>query len=97
LIPPDALYNPKPSTQGSYSLDAQIEGYIKLICFLEKIQAPIKAFDELMQLLTELDTNRFNFSCHHKKRRSVLETITKIFPTAKTECIPVELESPEPK
>jgi hypothetical protein len=67
LIPPNALYNPKPSTQGSDSLDVQMEGYIKLLCFLEKIQAPIKAFDELMKLLSELETNRFNFSCYHKK------------------------------
>jgi hypothetical protein len=45
MIPADAKFHPRSYIQGSYALDAQMEGYIKLLCFLDKIQAPIKAFD----------------------------------------------------
>jgi hypothetical protein len=45
MIPADAKFHPRSYIQGLYALDAQMEGYIKLLCFLDKIQAPIKAFD----------------------------------------------------
>jgi hypothetical protein len=74
-----------------------MEGYIKIMCFLDKYQAPIKAFDELMQLVFELHISHFNFSGYHKKRKSIMETLTKLIPTANAECVKVELEQPPPK
>jgi hypothetical protein len=44
-----------------------MEGYIKILCFLDKIQAPIKAFDEMMILLSELHFNQIQFGGYHKK------------------------------
>lgn len=96
-IPEDAIYNPKHRTLGSHAIDAQNEGYIKLLCFLDKIQAPNYAFDELMDLLFDLHVRKFNFALYHKKRRSILKSISNAFPIANTECIKVELESPIPK
>jgi hypothetical protein len=77
MIPNDCEYHPSSKAKCTYALDPQMEGYIKILCFLDKIQAPIKAFDELMQLLFELHTSRFNFSSYHKKRKSIMETLTK--------------------
>jgi hypothetical protein len=74
-----------------------MEGYIKLLCFFDKIQAPIKTFDELMQLLSELECNKFNFRHVHPKRKSILKHITKTFPIAPTKCCKIELEQPIPK
>jgi hypothetical protein len=45
-----------------------MEGYIKLLCFLDKIQASIKTFDELMHLFSELDCTKFKFGHVHPKR-----------------------------
>jgi hypothetical protein len=97
VLPPDAIYHPKERTKGSYAVDSQMEGYIKLLCFLDKIQAPIKTFDELMQLLSELDCNKFKFGNVHPKRKSILNHVTKTFPIAPTECRKIELEQPIPK
>jgi hypothetical protein len=74
-----------------------MEGYIKLLCFLDQIQAPIKMFDELMQLLSELDCNKFKFGNIHPKRKSILNHVTKTFPIAPMECRNIELEQPIPK
>jgi hypothetical protein len=57
MIPSEAKFHPHSYIQGSYVLDAQMEGYIKLLCFLDKIQAPIKAFDKLTKLLSKLHDN----------------------------------------
>jgi hypothetical protein len=97
MIPNDCEYHPSSKAKRTYALDPQMEGYIKIMCFLDKYQAPIKAFDELMQLLFELHISHFNFSGYHKKRKSIMETLTKLIPTANAECVKVELEQPPPK
>jgi hypothetical protein len=97
MIPSDAMYHPRSHIQGSFALDAQMEVYIKILCFLDKIQAPIKAFDKLTKLLSELHDNQFNFAGYHKKRKSILQQVTKLFPIAKTECVSVELKQPPKK
>jgi hypothetical protein len=79
---------------GSYALDSQTEGYIKLLCSLDQIQVPIKTFDELMQLLSELDCNKFKFGNVHPKRKSILNHVTNTFPIAPTQCQKIELEQP---
>jgi hypothetical protein len=94
MIPHDCEYHPSSKAKRTYALDPQMEGYIKIMCFLDKIQAPIKAFDELMQLLFELHISHFNFSGYHKKRKSIMKTLSKLIPTANAECVKVELEQP---
>jgi hypothetical protein len=92
--PPDAIPNPKGTNKSSYAIDPQTEGYIKILCFLDKIQAPIKAFDELMQLILELHHCRFQFGNFHPKRSSLLQKITSTIPIAKTKVRNVKLELP---
>jgi hypothetical protein len=77
VLPLDAIHHPKERTKGSYTVDSQMDGYIKLLCFLDKIQAPIKTFNELMQLLSELDCNKFEFGNVHPKRKFILTTSPK--------------------
>jgi hypothetical protein len=74
-----------------------MEGYIKLLCFLDQIQAPIKTFDELMQLLSELNSKKFNFGNVHPKLKSILNHVTKMFPFASTISCKIKLEQPLPK
>jgi hypothetical protein len=94
VLPPDAIHHPKQRTKGSYALDTQLEGYIKILCFLDQIQAPIKTFDVLMQLLLELEGNKFKFGHVHPKRKSILNQVTKTFPIAPTTCRKIEREQP---
>jgi hypothetical protein len=93
-LPPDAIHNVKESTKCSFTIDPQMEGYIKILCFLDQIQAPLKTFDELMKLLFDLHQHQFNFGCVHKKRQSVMQKIVKTFPIADTQCSMIELEPP---
>jgi hypothetical protein len=66
-LPHDRIENPIEKNKASYAIDAQTEGYIKILCFLDKIQAPIKAFDELMKLFLELHYCGFHFGNYHQK------------------------------
>jgi hypothetical protein len=50
-----------------------------------------------MQLLSELDCNKFKFGNVHPKRKSIVNHVTKTFPIALTECRKIEVEQPIPK
>lgn len=67
----NVFHYPKSRTQDSFPCDNQLRGYTKILSFLDKLCAPKYAFDDLLELLTDLHHDGFSFAYRHKKERQL--------------------------
>jgi hypothetical protein len=87
-MPPEAK-----STYFTYT--KQQKGYVQLLQFLDKHNAPKYAFDELLEILHLMSVGNFNFRTVHPRRKTIMRHIREQFIPPECKQIPVEMERDE--
>jgi hypothetical protein len=78
-----------------FTYTSQAKGYVQLLQFLDKHNAPKYAFDELMEILHLMSIQNFAFQTVHPRRKTVMGHIRQQFIPPECERIPVQMERDE--
>jgi hypothetical protein len=93
--PPGTYFQPPESKGTHFTYTNQTKGYVQLLQFLDKLNAPKYAFDELLEILHLMSIQNFDFQTVHPRRKTVMGHIRQQFIPPECERIPVQMECDE--
>jgi hypothetical protein len=77
--PPGTYFQPPESKGTHFTYTNQMKGYVLLLQFLDKHNAPKYAFDELLEILHLMSIQNFDFRTVHPRRKTVMGHIRQQF------------------
>jgi hypothetical protein len=93
--PPGTVFHPPDARGTHFTYTNQMKGYVQILQFLDKHNAPKYAFDELMEIVRLMSIQNFDFRQVHPKRKTVMGHIRSQFVPPDYERIPVQMERDE--
>jgi hypothetical protein len=90
--PEGTIFHPPEAIGTSFTYTNQTKGYVQILQFLDKHNAPKYAFDELMEILRVMSVQNFDFRSVHPRRKTLMGKLRKQFIPPNVERIPVKME-----
>jgi hypothetical protein len=94
-FPAGTVFHPPEKKGQHFTYTNQQKGYVRLLTFLDKHNAPKYAFDELLEILRLMSIDKFDFRTVHPKRKSIIQNIRHQYVAPSCERIPVPMERDE--